>query len=258
MDGEKKASAAQLAAQRRREQILKKKGDIRGRVDALIAEGNFYEAEQMIEGLVARLSGNKQAEEAAAELIKFIAVFQDGGHCKSAHKLAMLLVKTLETLDVPEKGELVDKLLEIARRMPEENRVDACEFLEAALRWSMKFGPNRLGSPKLHRDIAAIYWKRGEMSLANLHFLRCDAYENHCNMLIEWSNSGFKGETDLFLARVVLQYAALKNLEGANKVFTMFIAAFETLNTPMMNYLKFCMERFCLLFGFSCSYLCLL
>ena len=69
-------------------------------------------------------------------------------------------------------------------------------------------------------------------------------------MLLAWSRLGFKGETDLFLARAVLQLLALENLQDANVVYETFLAlaaqSGQPVDTPLTHFLGFllqCLQR---------------
>jgi len=89
--------------------------------------------------------------------------------------------------------------------------------------YSSKFGSNSLGEPLFHKDFALFYQNKLEYIQSQRHYLRSETYKDHAAMLIEWGSRGYKSELDLFIARTVLQYLCLENIDGANAVFENFV-----------------------------------
>ncbi|KAF0689536.1 Aste57867_19039 [Aphanomyces stellatus] len=112
------------------------------------------------------------------------------------------------------------------------------EFLKQAVKWSKTHGARQRGDPELQLWLARVYTIEQDFTNANNHFLHAEAPAELAAMLVSHANQGYASEADLFVARAVLQLAALENLRDANVVLTEFLAK-KPLDTPLINFVKF-------------------
>jgi len=136
--------------------------------------------------------------------------------------------------------------------------------MKAAIKWTVAKGSNPQGHPTLHLHFARHYAGKQEYIKASRHYLRCpeeNAVTEHGQLVIEWSKKGFRGEVDLFITRVVLQYLCLQDLKSANQIFLIYCTHYKyvplttdekdrksyesgdvessVLDTPLIHFLEF-------------------
>jgi len=107
------------------------------------------------------------------------------------------------------------------------------------------------GDPALHVYYAAVLVKRNQLGMACHHLLRGDDSEATLRYLLQMTESALPEEYDLFVARLVLGYAARGNLKDAHRVLTGFVAKRFPGSTdsavddglpappPLVNFLRF-------------------
>eukprot|EP00897_Mesotaenium_endlicherianum_P001692 jgi/Mesen1/1550/ME000134S00670 len=128
-------------------------------------------------------------------------------------------------------------------------RVEGCSaFLKAALRWSTTAGGPKAGAPELHDMLVSYYWSQSpdrELATVSKHFLHGSSPEAFASALIDTMRECFPGEVDLVIVRAALQYLAVGNLGGANRLVdelkkrSQAFAAPPIPDTPLMHFLKF-------------------
>jgi golgi to ER traffic protein 4 len=59
-----------------------------------------------------------------------------------------------------------------------------------AIKWSRRFTEYKIGHPSLHRQIAEIMWKEGNLEHSKHHYLLSKDGEGCGKMLIEYSDKG--------------------------------------------------------------------
>jgi hypothetical protein len=210
------------------------------RVRDALAKHSLYEAEQLANTLNARLVASQQLDRAQSLLGAFALDFASAGAMTPACKLGLLLVQGWKKHSVPCTEERIAVVLSILRVCSDEAKTSKTNLGREALQWSSK--SRSRGHPLLHLELARMFARVGEFESAQNHFLFAEVPEEHAKMLVEWAGQGFRGEADLFVVRCVLQYLALENLKSANIVFRHFSAAYETLDSPLINFGKFRMH----------------
>jgi hypothetical protein len=69
-------------------------------------------------------------------------------------------------------------------------------------------GSRKRGDPELQLMLARAYRAAGDFVHSAKHFLHAENPKEFAEMLFEWSQQGYPSESDLFLARAVLQYVS--------------------------------------------------
>lgn len=107
-----------------------------------------------------------------------------------------------------------------------------------------------MGYPLLHKLIAQIFWSEGNLEQARYHFLVSKDGSGCGQMLIELSQSkGFAGETDLFIAQMVLQQlcimektTALETFETYTKYHPKIACTEPPFKFPLLNFIYFLLK----------------
>jgi len=156
----------------------------------------------------------------------------------SATDLGQQLLAIYEDVSFEGPPETLEKLQKICSSYPEDAVVAQTTLVKAAIKWSAQHGEHIHGHPSLHNIAASSFMRHEMFEKAQPHFLRGDTPESFAEMLVKWSAMGYRSERDLFLARAVLGYLALKNLQDANLVYERVM---ETVTdpTPLDNFLRF-------------------
>lgn len=203
-----------------------------------LSSGNFYEASQVLRTQIARKQARKKTKDAISIAVSGCRALLEHGQAQSANDVGQLLMELYTDAELPESGENLEPILEICRGFPEDAVVAQATLVKAAIKWSVKCGEYARGHPALH-NIAAESYARAEMyDKAQNHFLNGDQPRAFAKMLIQWSSKGYRSEYDLFLARAVLGYLALKNLRDANVLYESVCESVVE-PTPMHNFLRF-------------------
>eukprot|EP00475_Leptophrys_vorax_P028954 TRINITY_DN4221_c0_g1_i1.p1 TRINITY_DN4221_c0_g1~~TRINITY_DN4221_c0_g1_i1.p1 ORF type:complete len:250 (+),score=70.63 TRINITY_DN4221_c0_g1_i1:25-750(+) len=222
---------------------------LQSRITNCFEAKNYYEAEQLYDTLASRIVASKSYTDGS-----HVAIFSEGiskflelNQPAHAAKVAQLIIEVFQQSQIPESEAHVEAILEVANKFSadhnEEEGKFRDEFLLSAVGWSGKFGPNVFGAAAFHCELARSFWSKQDYANSNAHFLKSssatsDSSIEHAQMLIEWSNAGYRSEADLFITRAVLQFLAMENIKGASQVYKSFMESFETLNTPLTNFCK--------------------
>ena len=73
-------------------------------------------------------------------------------------------------------------------------------------RWSATEGSRKQGHPEIQVLLARAYYKGMEYKQAAKHYLHAEKPEEFAEFLLAWSKEGYPSESDLYIARSVLQY----------------------------------------------------
>ncbi|KAG9445315.1 hypothetical protein H6P81_016655 [Aristolochia fimbriata] len=213
------------------------------KLEKIVKDGNFYEAQQMYKTNAARYVTALRFDEALDVLQSGASLQLKQGQVTCGAELAVLFVDTLVKGKFECNEDKLDRIRKIYKEFPcvsvpqqvgvDEDmqklsealgaakiRVEGCSsFLKAAIRWSAEFGAPQNGSPELHDMLAEyIYSESPEMDMAkvSLHFVRGSHPEKFASTLVNFMGKCYPGEDDLAIARAVLMYLALGNLRLAN------------------------------------------
>jgi hypothetical protein len=216
---------------------------LQSRITECFEAKNYYEAEQLYDTLASRIVTSKalQNGDHVAVFSEGVAKFLSLGQVPHAAKVSLLVVQVFEEFQIAETHAHVESILEVVSKFSSDNEEELkgkVELLQAGIRWSSKYGPNAFGAATFHRELARCFWAKQDFSSANSHFLKGDSAIEHAQMLVEWSNNGYRSEVDLFVSRTVLQYLCMENIKNASELYHSFMESFETLNTPLTNFCK--------------------
>lgn len=151
---------------------------------------------------------------------------------------------------------VVDALLGLAAVFPddESQKTVKTDLLKAVIRWTVDAAQGAQdessgqvlsvqGDQEANYALAVHLTKLGEDGQAQRYWIRSGHVQEHAAQLVEWAKKGYVGELDLFVARTVLQYLALGDMESANVVFALFKERHEeVLDTPLINFITFLLQ----------------
>lgn len=186
-----------------------------------------------------KVDGNS-FDEARTMLVQGASTLNKHGKHMEAADLGDMLLKTiLEEKKQPMTEAAVEAIETIAASFPSPPPPAALTFIRAAARWadhSLVEGPSGAGVPvedmpdiapdaphamrraRVHALAAKTLAAAGAECRqdAQRHFIESYSPVNFAAFLWSWAQAGYAGETDLFLARAVLQLLCLGNLRDAN------------------------------------------
>lgn len=215
----------------------------RRKVESLFQAKKYYDAQQLFQSLYSRYISRKKFDEAIDLIYDGTCQFLKEGQMTVAGELSLLLIEGYITSKKSIDSQSLTQINNIINGFGRDGIDFQINFLKKSIKWTASVGENPYGIPKLHHTLAKLYQSKKDYAAAQRHFLRSDANDEHCKMLVEWSDQGFICERDLFIARTTLQYICLENLDGANSVFTQYCAYWSThgnpLESPLINFIKF-------------------
>ncbi|XP_067006193.1 Golgi to ER traffic protein 4 homolog [Anabrus simplex] len=219
------------------------------KLESSINAGNFYEAHQMYRTLYFRYLGQKKYEELLDMLFDGAVLLLMHDQLTSGADLAILLVDVLVKSETPASDEYFAKLSRlfamIGPDIPERDT-----FLANALQWSIRGSQEyKSGHPRLHQNIAQIFWREKNYILARYHFLHSTDGSGCAAMLVELHKQrGYANEVDLFIAQAVLQYLCLQNKRTATDAFNCYTTQHPYIKTgppyilPLLNFIWFLLK----------------
>ncbi|CAH0479210.1 unnamed protein product [Peronospora belbahrii] len=212
--------------------------------------GDFYSALQLYKTLFMRfLKGDEpsaEQQEKAIQLafngaMKLIEHNQNTG----ATELANLMISVYTDFHHPVDQQHKQRIHDITRafvRKPQYS-TDLAQILKNAVKWSAMEGARKRGDPELQLLLARAYRTAEDLTHAIKHFLHSENPQELADALFQWSMKGYPSESDLYLARVVLQLLSLENLRDANKVYEAYVAkcqsAGRSIDLPLFNFTRF-------------------
>ncbi|XWS75104.1 hypothetical protein CRYUN_Cryun01aG0056300 [Craigia yunnanensis] len=157
------------------------------------------------------------------------------------------IYKVFPQIPVPSNLEVDDDVQELTEALgAAKTRVEGCSsFLRAAIKWSAEFGAHRNGDPQLHVMLAEYIYSESPELLALVMYLDLEIFSNLCpscdfafrtldmarvsyyfvrgnnlkmfvSTLVNFMGKCYPGEDDMAVARAVLLYLSVGNLQDAN------------------------------------------
>eukprot|EP00873_Tetraselmis_striata_P019498 jgi/Tetstr1/439762/TSEL_028176.t1 len=235
------------------------------KLQASIASGAYYEAQQMLKTVHAR-HRNRKAYDASYRLAEEGARLQlSKGQLTCGIEMAKTLVETYIADAAPCTPENFDRLLSVFCAFPEPSSgagqqagaddrwpVQECvSFLMNGVKWLGRCGsPGQ--APVLHGKAAEYIWScmgvRG-FGWATTHFIRADNKESFASALCACMEEGRPEEEDLFICRACLQTLAVatgesteRQLRGCEDLLIamgMIRGGLPLPDTPLMHFTSF-------------------
>ncbi|RLN92842.1 hypothetical protein BBJ28_00014231 [Nothophytophthora sp. Chile5] len=244
--------------------------------------GDFYGALQMYKTLFMRfLKGDEpdaaQQEKAAALALEAALRLIAHDQNTAATEMANLMLSVFADFHQPVDDAHKQRIRQINAAFVEKPQfsADLALFLKNAVKWSATEGARKRGDPELQLLLARAYRTAGDFTHAMKHFLHAESPQELADALFQWSTQGYPSESDLYLARTVLQYGraaccccccwdlsgcgltcrwavccllpgrllSLENLRDANKVYEAYVAKCQSagrpVDLPLFNFIRF-------------------
>ncbi|GAN04765.1 conserved hypothetical protein [Mucor ambiguus] len=188
--------------------------------------GNYYEAQQMYRTVARRY--NKQQKYADT-----IRLLHDGAILLLQHKqngsgsdLANYMLDTYKLAHLPVDEMSLDRVVEILSLFP-ITEAGRKSFISNAFRWTKAEGDCPEGDPELHDFVGTMFYNEKKYSLAEDHLL---VGTDHSAKLIgklayNWAVEEKTQWKGIYLARIVLQFLATKDIHHATLAYNNFIEA---------------------------------
>jgi len=206
------------------------------KVQLLIEEGNFYEAQQLTKTIYFRHYSRKNIAEAKQVLLSGAITMLNSKQINCASELGKLLLNIYLKDQLKVDKENLEPIITIANLYPSGNK-EKISFLKLALKWASTEEEMNL-QKQLYALLGRSFAEMEDFPNAQSCYIRGDNPEEFAKVLLTWLRKGYPGEYDLFLARAVLLYLSTANLRDANEVFT-FVTQSLKINTPLVNFIRF-------------------
>jgi len=202
-----------------------------------VAEGNFYEAQQMYKTLYFRYYSTKRILEAKGMLTSGALVMLQHSQTTCATELARLLLNIYNEQHTKVTKESLEPIVNITAAYPigDQGKIS---LLKNAIKWSITEGNNKQGDSTLYALLARSYAEVRDYAAAQKCYIKSNEPQEFSVMLVKWISEGYSSESDLFLGRAVFQYLSLSNLRDANILFAETSKHIKG-NTPLMNFVRF-------------------
>ncbi|KAI9489591.1 hypothetical protein BDB00DRAFT_962183 [Zychaea mexicana] len=189
-----------------------------------VSNGNYYEAHQMYRTVARRY--NKQQK-----YTKAIHLLHDGAVSLMQHEqfasgsdLANYMLDTynLGAVTVDEKS--LDRVVELLSLYPSDEPGRKM-YIHNAFSWTQKHGEYREGDPELHDYVGTMFFHEERYAPAEEHLLvgTDHSAETLGKVAASWAQVENATSPGLFIARVVFQLLAMKNVHHATLAYTQFI-----------------------------------
>ncbi|GMF12587.1 unnamed protein product [Phytophthora lilii] len=208
----RKAAGAKAAAPRAPSAEHAGVENVTRKLELQLQAGDFYGALQMYKTLFMRfLKGDEpsaeQQEKAAALALEATLKLIEHDQNTAATEMANLMVSVFadfhHAVDEPHKQRI--RQIDAAFRPKPQFSADLAVFLKNAVKWSAAEGARKRGDPELQLLLARAYRTAGDFTRAMKHFLHAENPQELADTLFQWSTQGYPSESDLYLARAVLQ-----------------------------------------------------
>ncbi|KAG2763470.1 hypothetical protein JG687_00007924 [Phytophthora cactorum] len=220
------------------------------KLELQLAAGDFYGALQMYKTLFMRfLKGDEpsaeQQEKAATLALEAALKLIEHDQNTAATEMANLMVSVFSDFHHPVDDAHKQRIRQIdaAFQSKPQFSADLAVFLKNAVKWSAEEGARKRGDPELQLLLARAYRTAGDPTHAMKHFLHAENPQELADALFQWSTQGYPSESDLYLARAVLQLLSLENLRDANKVYEAYVtkcqSAGRPVDLPLFNFTRF-------------------
>ncbi|RLN63500.1 hypothetical protein BBJ29_004667 [Phytophthora kernoviae] len=220
------------------------------KLEVQLADGDFYGALQMYKTLFMRfLKGDdpsaEQQEKAVALALEAALKLIKHDQNTAATEMANLMVSVFADFHQPVDDAHKQRIRQIDAAFVQKPQfsADLAVFLKNAVKWSATDGARKRGDPELQLLLARAYRTAGDFTHAMKHFLHAENPQELADALFQWSTQGYPSESDLYLARTVLQLLSLENLRDANKVHETYVAKCQSagrpVDLPLFNFVRF-------------------
>ncbi|KFB48818.1 AGAP000119-PA-like protein [Anopheles sinensis] len=222
-----------------------------GKLKSSIESKNFYEAHQMYRTLYFRYVSQGKYQELLELLYQGALTMLDNEQYSSGADLALLIIQTLESAGctVEDNEEWMNRISVLIGKI-KPNIVERETVVEKAMKWSGTISKSAIGHPLMHKLMAKIVYRENNLIQAQHHFALSKDSLSCVFVMIEVSIfHGYRNETDLFIAQLVLQMLCLKDPETACEMFAAYIKFHPLIARteppfpmPLLNFLYFLLE----------------
>ncbi|KAI8095390.1 hypothetical protein BDF21DRAFT_405774 [Thamnidium elegans] len=188
--------------------------------------GNYYEAQQMYRTVARRLNKQQKYQDTIRLLHDGAILLLQHNQNGSGSDLANYMLETYKLASVPVDEASLDRVVEILSLYPAAE-VGRKTFISNAFRWAKANGEYPQGDPELHDYVGTMFYNEKKYNLAEDHLLLGTKHSAELigKLAYEWAveeNVQYKG---IYLARIVLQFLASKDILFAQLAYKNFISA---------------------------------
>lgn len=205
-------------------------------IERKIADGDFYDAQQMVKSVHRRLCSKGNFHDATRLCVETAQRLCRSEQYDLAIDLGKDLVAMFRDEDLPISDENIGCVESVLEGVP-PYAASAPKFslLKGALAWTKSSSSTPMGSPQLHRVAAKAYWLEKEYGNSQAHLVYCADGPGLCSLVKEWREQGLPAEHDLFALRALLILLVLNDLITARSFWNSFEYNMESPPEPVVQ-----------------------
>ncbi|KAL5615618.1 hypothetical protein BROUX41_005657 [Berkeleyomyces rouxiae] len=205
------------------------------RLEARIAEGQFYEAQQQARVVAARHIKAQNWEGAIDLLFRVSQALLKAGQGGSGGDLCLLMVDVFVQAKLAPDADSRAKLLACLRLFDSEEPTRK-KFIGEMIGWSAKFGEFPAGDPELHHVVGSLYADEHVAYEAERHLVlgTKESPEIFGRLEYTWyKECGSPHDAAIYASRAVLPYLLVANIRGAHTALRVFTTALSADNPAL-------------------------
>lgn len=197
-------------------------------IERKIADGDFYDAQQMVKSVCRRLCAKGQHDDATKFCVEISQRLCRVQQYDLAVDLGKDLVSMFRDESLPVSDEYIGCVESVLEGIPPYAASEPkFSLLKGALAWTKSSSSTPFGSPKLHKVAAKAYWSEKEYGHSQAHLVYCEDGPGLCSLVKEWREEGYPGEHDLFALRALLILLVLNDVVTARSFWNAFEYSLE-------------------------------
>ncbi|KAL2888600.1 Golgi to ER traffic protein 4 [Ceratocystis lukuohia] len=205
------------------------------RLEARIAEGQYYEAQQQARVVAARHIKAQNWEAAIDLLFRVSQALLKAGQGGSGGDLCLMMVDVFVQAKLKPDPNSRTKVLGCLRLFDSEEPTRK-KYIGEILGWSAKFGEFPAGDPELHHVVGSLYADEHVAYEAERHLVlgTKESPEIFGRLEYTWyKESGSPHDAAVYASRAVLPYLLVANVRGAHTALRVFTTALSADNPAL-------------------------
>ncbi|KAI8060861.1 hypothetical protein BC940DRAFT_311271 [Gongronella butleri] len=195
------------------------------KLKATVMDGKYYEAHQMYRTIARRYNKQQQYNKTILLLNDGALTFLKQGQPSSGSDLANYMLDTYVLASLPVDDVSLNRVIDLLDLLP-ATEPGRKPFISKSFGWTQKFGQYPEGDPELHDFVGTLFYHEQKYALAEEHLVvgTDHSAEVLAQVANEWAeHEGHQQVKSVYIARVVLQYLAMKSIRHATLALDKFV-----------------------------------
>lgn len=205
------------------------------RFQSRIDKGEFYEAHQTLRTISNRYINSKQYDEAINLVYEGALILLKNKEYASGSDLIMVLIDIYQEASKPIDTQYKGKLIELINYLPNQE-TSLVDLSKKCINWS-KSDTNKFGDHDLHelfgikflnsiKDSTGTEEEKNKLfAYSELHLIlgNISSLNNYIEFLYDWYKVEPSQDPGIYLARAIINYSYLKNIDFVKQALTKFL-----------------------------------